>query len=159
MIKQMKEEKLLKDPTRQRSVLMEDGSEDHSDSGGPLVASIRLTQRDNLGERVRDMIKSERLALEAASAGYETFEESDDFDVPEDDTYDPQTPYEEVFEGSVMEDATERYKHQQQQLRGVKADRLKEFLGAMDPEELQSAIDQMALVRKDKDEKDVKEDE
>lgn len=48
------------------------------------------------------MVRSERLAQEAMAAGYETFEESDDFDIP-DDPLDPATPYENEFEPSLQE--------------------------------------------------------
>lgn len=141
--KEMREEKLLPDPTRSKSVLTDTGGEDHSNSGGPLVAAVMIAQRDNLGERVRALIRSEKLALEAASAGYESFEEADDFDIPDDDTFDPQTPYEEVFEGSVQEDMAERYKHQQEQLKKLTPQQLKEFLAAMDPKSLRQAVDEL----------------
>lgn len=49
-------------------------------------------------ERIRALIRSERLAAEAAAAGAETWEEADDFDVGDD--YDPTSPYEEMFEGA-----------------------------------------------------------
>lgn len=135
MSKVMKEEKLI-DPRRGRSELDERGREDHSKSGGPLAIALNVVQRDNLGERVREMIRSERLALAAREEGYETFEEADDFNVPDDDTFDPQTPYEEVFEGSIQEDMAERYRHQQEQLKDAHPARVKEFLAAMDPQVL-----------------------
>lgn len=142
MVKEMKEEKLV-DPTRGSSVLTKDGSEDHSKSGGPLSVAVKMVQRDNLGERVRAVIRSEKLEREAIEAGYETFAQADDFNIPDDDSYDPQTPYEEIFEGSVQEDMAERYKHQQTQLRAVKADKLKELLGAMDPVEVRKALEEL----------------
>lgn len=49
-------------------------------------------------ERIRALIRSERLAAEAAAAGAETWEEADDFDIGDD--FDPESPYEEVFEGA-----------------------------------------------------------
>lgn len=42
------------------------------------------------------MVRSERLAQEAAQAGYESFEEADDFEVGDD--YDPSSPYETDFD-------------------------------------------------------------
>lgn len=110
-----------------------------------MIAALRIEQRDNLGQRVRELILSEKLAMEAASAGYETFEDADDFDVPEDDTFDPQTPYEEVFTGSIQEDVEERTKHQRDQLRGIKSPKIKEFLEAMDPAEARAAILELGL--------------
>lgn len=144
-MKTMKEEKLTH-PMLGKSKLTEDGSEDHSNSGGPMIAALRIEQRDNLGQRVRELILSEKLAMEAASAGYETFEDADDFDVPEDDTFDPQTPYEEVFTGSIQEDVEERTKHQRDQLRGIKSPKIKEFLEAMDPAEARAAILELGLI-------------
>lgn len=142
MVKTMTEEKPI-DPRRGRSALDKRGHEDHTKSGGPLAAALKIIQRDNLGERVRELIRSEKLALAAAEAGYESFEEADDFDVPDDDTFDPQTPYEEIFEGSIQEDVAERFKHQQDQLKAAKAEELKAFLAAMDPKELEAALAQV----------------
>lgn len=55
-------------------------------------------------DRLRDLIRSEALARDLAKAGVETFDEADDFEI-EDDPVDPQTPYEEVFDGDVLQDA------------------------------------------------------
>lgn len=52
-------------------------------------------------EIVREMVISEKLAQDARSAGYETFEEAEDFDV--DDDYDPHTPYENDFDPTISE--------------------------------------------------------
>lgn len=49
-----------------------------------------------LGERIRKLVQNELLARELDEAGVETFEDADDFDVPE-DPIDP-TPYEETFD-------------------------------------------------------------
>lgn len=140
-MKNMKEDKLI-DPRRGRSVLDERGREDHRESGGPLAAALNIVQRDNLGDRVRELIRSERLAIAAREEGYESFEEADDFEV-DDDQFDPQTPYEEVFEGSIQEDMAERFKHQQVQLRSANAERVKEFLAAMDPAVLDAAYSEL----------------
>lgn len=48
-------------------------------------------QRDSIREMIR-----EALSREAEEAGYESFEEADDFDVGDD--YDPSSPYEEEFD-------------------------------------------------------------
>lgn len=128
----MVEDKLI-DPRQGKSIIDKDGNEDHSQAGGPLAVALRIEQRDSLGDRVRELIRSEKLALEALEAGYETFEEADDFDVPDDDTFDPQTPYEEVFAGSIQEDLVERSNYQREQLKNMSKEQAKEFLGAMDP--------------------------
>lgn len=48
-------------------------------------------------DRIRELIRSERLRQEAEAAGHESFEEADDFDIGDD--FDPSSPYEEAFEG------------------------------------------------------------
>lgn len=62
----------------------------------PLQPPVGFKREPTIAERVREMVRSERLRQEALSAGAETFEEADDFDVGDD--YDPTSPYEEVFE-------------------------------------------------------------
>lgn len=100
----MKEEKV--DPLTSRITHTAEGHEDHSKTGGQVVAAMRIVQRDSLGERVRAAILSEKLAREALEAGQETFDEADDFNVGDD--YDPSSPYEEVFEGDISQDVRER---------------------------------------------------
>lgn len=51
----------------------------------------KYDQRDTIKELIR-----QALSQEAHNAGYETFEEADDFDVGDD--YDPTSPYEECFD-------------------------------------------------------------
>lgn len=51
----------------------------------------KYDQRDTIKELIR-----QALSQEAQDAGYETFEEADDFDVGDD--YDPSSPYEEQFD-------------------------------------------------------------
>lgn len=104
MAKQMKEERI--DPMRSRARMDERGREDHSNTGGPVAAALTVTKRDDLGMRVREMIRSEQLARDAAMQQMESFEEADDFDVGDD--YDPKSPYEEVFEGNIMADVSAR---------------------------------------------------
>lgn len=58
----------------------------------PMSPAVGHKPGPTLREQIRDMIASERLAQEAAAAGFETLEEADDFDVGDD--YDPVTPYE-----------------------------------------------------------------
>lgn len=70
----------------------------------PTPVAIPVKKRPTQGERLREIIRSEALSRELASQGVETFDEADDFEI-EDDPVDPQTPYEEVFDGNVLEDA------------------------------------------------------
>lgn len=58
----------------------------------PMAPPIGYKRQPSLAEQIREMVRSEKLAQEAAAAGAETFEEADDFDV-EDDEF-PASPYE-----------------------------------------------------------------
>lgn len=62
----------------------------------PFQPAVRMGMEKSLNERIRDMVRSERLAQELDSAGAETFEEADDFDVGDD--FDPESPYEVQFD-------------------------------------------------------------
>lgn len=63
----------------------------------PMAPPVGYKRQPSLSEQIREMVRSERLAMEAASAGFETLEEADDFDIP-DDPIDPRTPYEAHFD-------------------------------------------------------------
>lgn len=63
----------------------------------PIAPPLGYKRQPSMVEHIRNMVKSERLRAEAESAGAETFEEADDFDV-EDDPLEPNTPYEDIFE-------------------------------------------------------------
>lgn len=62
----------------------------------PMEPPLGYIKQPSIAERIRDMVRSEHLRLAAESAGTETFEEADDFDVGDD--YDPHSPYENEFE-------------------------------------------------------------
>lgn len=62
----------------------------------PMAPPVGFKPAPSLADQIREMVRSERLAREVAEAGYETFEEADDFDVGDD--FDPSTPYEESFD-------------------------------------------------------------
>lgn len=68
----------------------------------PMAPPIGYKKQPSMQELIRDMIKNERIASELASAGVETFEEADDFEIP-DDPVDPSTPYEADFEGDALQ--------------------------------------------------------
>lgn len=68
----------------------------------PLAPPIGYKRQPSMVEVVRNMVRSERLALEAELEGYETFEESEDFEV--DDDFDtPGTEWENDYEPTVNE--------------------------------------------------------
>lgn len=53
----------------------------------PLAPPIGYKKQPSMIEIVRDMVRSERLAREAAAAGHESFEEAEDFDIEDDPEY------------------------------------------------------------------------
>lgn len=64
----------------------------------PLSPPIGWQKQPSMVDIIRDMVRSERLKQEAEEAGFESFEEADDFDVGEDRDQLPHTPYEAVFD-------------------------------------------------------------
>lgn len=69
----------------------------------PMAPPVGYKKSPSLHEQIRDMVRSEKLRMEAEAAGMESFEEADDFDIP-DDPIDPSTPYEADFEGGRVRD-------------------------------------------------------
>lgn len=67
----------------------------------PIAPPIGYKRQPSLAEQIRAMVRSERLAQEAEQAGFETFEEADDFNVGDD--FDPHSPYENDFDPPVSE--------------------------------------------------------
>lgn len=74
----------------------------------PIAPPIGYKKSPSITEQIRAMITSERLRQEVEAQGYETFEESDDFDMAEDP--DPKSPYEEQFEPLPVDDGHGRMK-------------------------------------------------
>lgn len=66
----------------------------------PLSIPSGLKQPESLQAQIKRLVRSERLAAEAAAAGAETFDEAEDFNIP-DDPVDPNTPFEEYFEPAI----------------------------------------------------------
>lgn len=63
----------------------------------PIAPPIGYKKAPSMVEIVRDMVRSERLAQEAAAMGRETFEESEDFDVGDEDPL-MRSPWENEFD-------------------------------------------------------------
>lgn len=63
----------------------------------PAALNVNLKRPIPLGERVRALVRSELLARAARDSGVDTFEDADDFEVP-DDPIDKTTPYEDNFD-------------------------------------------------------------
>lgn len=68
----------------------------------PIAPPIGYVKQPSMFEQVRDMVRGEALRIYAESQDMESFEDADDFDI--DDDYDPRTPYELNFEGTVEKD-------------------------------------------------------
>jgi len=86
---------MVREPSKQDIYLDWQGYE--KPSGIPVAPPVGYVQQPSLSERIREMVRGHNLAEEVRAAGFETFEEADDFDVGDD--YEPSSPYEEVFEG------------------------------------------------------------
>lgn len=71
-------------------------------SGVPMAPPIGYKKQPSMVELVREMVRGERLRAEAAAAGHETFEESEDFDVEDDVDY-PHTPWTNDFDPPLKE--------------------------------------------------------
>lgn len=63
----------------------------------PIEPPLNYKRTPSLAEQIREQIRSERLAMELEGTGAETFEEADDFDIP-DDPVDPSSPWEGNFD-------------------------------------------------------------
>lgn len=69
----------------------------------PMAPPIGYQAPPDLMTLIRQMIRAEEFKRLAAQEDFETFEESDDFDI-EDDPLDPHTPYEAVFDPAPPSD-------------------------------------------------------
>lgn len=63
----------------------------------PMEIPAGFKRPETLAEQVRRLVRSQHLADAAESQGFETFDESNDFEI-DDDMFDPSSPYEEVFD-------------------------------------------------------------
>lgn len=65
----------------------------------PMQPPLGYNPQPSLAEQMRMMIESERLRLEAERAGFETFEEADDFEMDEDPF--PRSQHEDEFDSPL----------------------------------------------------------
>lgn len=65
----------------------------------PVALPVGFERPVPLGERIRALVHSEVLRRGLEEVEAETFDDADDFDIP-DDPIDPSTPYEESFDPS-----------------------------------------------------------
>lgn len=82
-----------------------DGSRREIVSAIPVAPPVGYVEQPTLVERIRSMVRSEHLRYAATEAGYETFEDSEDFEVGDD--FEPHTPYEAVFDPPVQPSAAQ----------------------------------------------------
>lgn len=69
----------------------------------PMEPPVGYEVGPTLMEQIQAMVKGAHLRQAAEAAGYEDFEEADDFDIA-DDPMDPSTPYEADYEGGRVRD-------------------------------------------------------
>lgn len=62
----------------------------------PMAPPVGYKRQPSMVQLIREMVRSERLAADLDAAGYETFEEAEDFDVGDD--FEPNSPYENEFD-------------------------------------------------------------
>lgn len=62
----------------------------------PMSIPSGFKRPETLAEQVQRLVRTQ-ISRQAAEEGYETFEDSEDFDI-DDDMFDPSSPYEEVFD-------------------------------------------------------------
>jgi hypothetical protein len=62
----------------------------------PLAAKLGFKKEKSLQEKIRDMVRNERLMQDLDRVGMETFEDADDFNIGDD--FDLHSPYENEFD-------------------------------------------------------------
>lgn len=70
----------------------------------PLAIPVGAKKPESLEERIRRLVRSERFGNAMSEQGFETFEESEDFDIEDDPV--TNTPYEEFFDPSLGRNVT-----------------------------------------------------
>lgn len=67
----------------------------------PMAPPIGYKKQPSMVDHIRNMVRSEHLRIAAEQAGNETFEEADDFDIPDDPVPPVGFEMEEIFEPVV----------------------------------------------------------
>lgn len=92
-------QEFTREPSARKENLF-DGSRREIVSAIPVAPPVGYVEQPSLVERIRSMVRSEHLRYAATEAGYETFEDAEDFEVGDD--FEPHTPYEAVFDPPVQ---------------------------------------------------------
>ena len=64
----------------------------------PMEVPVGFDRPETLQETIQRIMRTSEAVAEARRAAFETAEEADDFDIPEDETFDPETPFEQVYD-------------------------------------------------------------
>ncbi|QXP07974.1 MAG: hypothetical protein [Arizlama microvirus] len=70
----------------------------------PHSLAVGFRKPETIDEKILRLVKSREMQRDLEAQGYETFEDAEDFDVGDD--FDPQTPYELVFDPGLGRDVT-----------------------------------------------------
>lgn len=71
----------------------------------PMAVPAGFKVPETMEQMMRRLLRDPSIRASIEDAGYETFEESEDFDVS-DETFDPRSPYEAVFDPVLGRDIT-----------------------------------------------------
>lgn len=69
-----------------------------ANDGKPAAIPVNYQRPPTLHEQIARFVHSAQLRQELAAAGAETFEESEDFDVPDDNAHDMTSPHERFYD-------------------------------------------------------------
>lgn len=72
----------------------------------PLEPPLNYIKTPSLSEQIREMVRSEKLRMEAEAMGFESFEDADDLEMDEDP--DPGSPYEINFDPTPLQELHRR---------------------------------------------------
>jgi len=75
----------------------------------PMQPPLGYKRSESLAEQIARMVRSSKIQDELDKAGYETFAEADNFEVP-DDPPDPSSPFEQQFEPTPIAELARRAK-------------------------------------------------
>lgn len=103
--------------------------------GTPIAPPVGYRKTPTMVEHIREMVRSERLAAEAAAAGFETFEEADDFNIADEDGEMPSSPHENEFDPPVKEMLAEGKAAKEKREREEAAEKRRQELEADDAAE------------------------
>ena len=72
----------------------------------PMEVPVGFDRPETLQETIQRIMRTSEAVAEARRLSFETAEEADDFDIPEDETFDPETPFEQVYDPVLDREVT-----------------------------------------------------